>query len=64
MLAVPLGFYPEDVKVGRAGPQTVWPAPGGPFGLCFIGTAWSEFDLIGFAYAYEQETKTRLARKA
>ncbi|KIK52738.1 hypothetical protein GYMLUDRAFT_179802 [Collybiopsis luxurians FD-317 M1] len=62
--AVPLGFYPDNVTIGSAGPLTVYPAPGVPFGLSFLGTAYSEFDLIGFAYAYEQKTMTRLARKA
>lgn len=61
---VPLGFFPDDVEIGRDKPHTVWPAPGVPFGLCFMGPAWSEFDLISFAYAYEQETKTRLTREA
>lgn len=61
---VPLGFFPENVKIGLAGPETVYPAPGIPFGLSFFGTAFSEFELIGFAYAYEQKTQTRLARKA
>ena len=49
--------------VGNAGPDLVYPAPGIPFGLSFLGTAFSDFDLIGFGYAYEQATKTRLARK-
>lgn len=52
------------MTIGRAGPHLVYPAPGVPFGLSFLGTAFSEFDLIGFGYAYEQATKTRLARKA
>jgi hypothetical protein len=30
-----------------------------PVGLSFIGTAYSEQKLIGFAYAYEQATKLR-----
>jgi amidase len=63
-LSVPLGFYPDNVTIGKAGPLTVYPAPGVPFGLCFLGTAFSDFDLIGFAFAYEQKTRTRLARKA
>jgi amidase len=42
----------------------VYPAPGVPFGLTFIGTAFSESTLIGFGYAYEQKTQTRLSRKA
>ncbi len=61
---VPLGFYPENVTIALAGPETVYPAPGVPFGLSFLGTAFSEFELIGLAFAYEQKTKTRLARKA
>ena len=63
-IQVPLSFYPDNVTIGSAGPQTVYPAPGVPFGLSFLGTAFSEFDLIGFAFAYEQKTMTRLARKA
>jgi amidase len=35
-----------------------------PFGLSFLGTAFSDFDLISFGFAYEQETQTRLAKKA
>ncbi|KAI0088298.1 amidase signature enzyme [Irpex rosettiformis] len=64
IVTVPLGFYPENITIGLAGPETVYPAPGVPFGLSFLGTAFSEFQLIGFAFAYEQKTKTRLARKA
>jgi amidase len=64
IVTVPLGFYPDSVTTGSAGPLTVYPAPGVPFGLSFFGTAFSEFDLVGFAYAYEQKTMTRLKRKA
>jgi amidase len=64
-LPVPLGFLPQDVEQGDGmGPGTIFPAPGLPFGLSFLGTAYSEFDLIGMAYAYEQKTRTRLAKKA
>jgi len=59
-----MGFYPNNTTIGSAGPLTFYPAPGMPIGLSFLGTAFSEFDLIGFAYAYEQKTQTRLARKA
>lgn len=62
--SVPLGFFPDNVTIRSSGPDIVYPAPGVPFGLAFLGTAFSEFDLIGFGYAYEQATKTRLARKA
>ncbi|KIK66130.1 hypothetical protein GYMLUDRAFT_38643 [Collybiopsis luxurians FD-317 M1] len=64
IVTVPLGFYPDNVTIGSAGPETIYPAPGVPFGLSFLGTAFSEFDLIGFAFAYESRTKTRLARRA
>jgi amidase len=36
---------------------------GMPFGLSFIGRAWSEPTLIKLAYAYEQTTKVRKAPK-
>ncbi|KAF7307742.1 Amidase domain-containing protein [Mycena kentingensis (nom. inval.)] len=55
---------PDNVTIGRAGPETVYPAPGVPFGLSFLGTAFTDFELISYAYAYEQKTQTRLARKA
>ncbi|KAG6867497.1 hypothetical protein C0993_002021 [Termitomyces sp. T159_Od127] len=64
VISVPLGFFSENVVIGSAGPRTVYPAPGVPFGLSFLGTAFSDFDLIGFAYAYESKTKTRHLRKA
>jgi amidase len=64
IVTVPLGFYPDGIAVEPAGPKTVWPAPGAPFGLSFLGTAWSEAKLVGYAYAYEQKTKTRLQRRA
>ncbi|THU98508.1 amidase signature enzyme [Dendrothele bispora CBS 962.96] len=64
IVTVPLGFYPDNTTIQSAGPLTVYPAPGVPFGLSFLGTAFSEFELIGFAFAYEQKTQTRLARKA
>lgn len=53
-----------DTEAVLLDPQTFYPAPGLPFGLQFMGAAYTEFDLIGFAYAYEQRTKTRLQRKA
>ncbi|KAJ6617066.1 amidase signature enzyme [Mycena sp. CBHHK59/15] len=33
------------------GPETVYPAPGVPFGLSFLGTAFSDFELISFGFA-------------
>ncbi|KAJ7432103.1 amidase signature domain-containing protein [Mycena galericulata] len=64
IITVPLGFLPDNVTIVSVGPETVYPAPGVPFGLSFVGTAFSDFGLIGFGFAYEQETQTRLARKA
>ncbi|CUA76507.1 hypothetical protein RSOLAG22IIIB_06312 [Rhizoctonia solani] len=67
MVSVPLGFHPDDTKPfpGTKLPHRVLhPAPGMPFGLSFVGTAYAEPSLIGFAYAYEQVTHTRLDRRA
>ncbi|CAE6500030.1 unnamed protein product [Rhizoctonia solani] len=64
VVTVPLGFYPNDTPVGQKPAHLPAPAPGLPFGLAFLGTAYSESDLIGFAYAYEQHTHTRLKRRA
>ncbi|KAK0205143.1 amidase signature enzyme [Desarmillaria ectypa] len=64
IVTVPLGFYPDNFTIGIAGPETVYPAPGVPFGLSFFASAFSEFDLIGYAFAYEQKSRTRLTRKA
>ena len=60
VVTVPLGFYPpsEAVVNNRRG-TLVETGPNIPFGLSFIGEAWSEARLIGFAYAYEQRTMTR-----
>ncbi|CAE6447825.1 unnamed protein product [Rhizoctonia solani] len=67
MVTVPLGFHPQDTKPfpDTSNPnQVLYPAPGMPFGLSFTGTAYTEPSLIGFAYAYEQYTRTRLERRA
>lgn len=64
IVTVPLGFYPENVTIRSAEPNTVYPAPGVPIGLSFLGTAWSEASLVGFAYAYEQKTQMRSQRMA
>ncbi|KAF8674592.1 Amidase [Rhizoctonia solani] len=67
VITVPLGFHPEGTKPNpdtRGQHKVLYPAPGMPFGLSFIGTAYTEQSLIGFAYAYEQYTHTRLQRRA
>lgn len=63
VLSVPLGFTPDDVTPGPAEP-VIDEASGMPFGLTFMGTAWSEFELIKYAYAYEQATHVRLGKRA
>lgn len=35
-----------------------------PFGIAFIGTAYSEYKLIGLAYAFEQTAQARLQTRA
>ena len=60
VVTVPLGFYPADEPVVRNMRGTlVETGPNIPFGLSFLGAAWSEAALIGYAYAYEQRTLTR-----
>ncbi|WEG11023.1 amidase [Pullulanibacillus sp. KACC 23026] len=45
LITVPAGYYES----------------GSPFALAFWGKMWSEAELIGMAYAYEQATKHRMA---
>ncbi|KAF5372557.1 hypothetical protein D9758_005186 [Tetrapyrgos nigripes] len=63
IVTVPLGFFPEDTPMIDIGPVTSYPTPGTPIGLSFYGTAFSEYELIGFAYAFEQKSKVRTLRK-
>ncbi|KAJ3744319.1 amidase signature enzyme [Lentinula detonsa] len=65
MIQVPLGFFPDDTLPAALddGP-TFYPAPGTPFGISFFASAWSEYQLLGMAYAFEQKTQTRLKRRA
>ncbi|KAL8787832.1 MAG: hypothetical protein Q9213_002019 [Squamulea squamosa] len=60
VVTVPLGKSPANTTVVYNERGTlVESAPNIPFGLSFIGPAWSEASLIGFAYAYEQRTMVR-----
>ncbi|KAI4250231.1 MAG: hypothetical protein L6R40_000404 [Gallowayella cf. fulva] len=60
VVTVPLGSYPANSTVVRNRRGTlVETAPNIPFGLSFIGPAWSEASLIGYGYAYEQRTMVR-----
>ncbi|KAH9925030.1 amidase signature enzyme [Epithele typhae] len=63
IVTVPLGFFPPDTPLAPAEP-TREGGPNRPFGLSFLGTAFSEFGLVGMAFAYEQATHTRLAVRA
>ncbi|EJF59884.1 amidase signature enzyme [Dichomitus squalens LYAD-421 SS1] len=63
IVAVPLGFLPATAILSPATPVRDV-GPNQPFGLSFVGTAFSEFDLISYAYAYEQATHTRLKMRA
>ncbi|PIL28885.1 transporter [Ganoderma sinense ZZ0214-1] len=63
IVGVPLGFLPTTTPLSPATPIRAT-GPNQPFGLAFVGTAFSEFDLISFAYAYEQATHTRLKIRA
>ncbi|EKM57234.1 uncharacterized protein PHACADRAFT_254888 [Phanerochaete carnosa HHB-10118-sp] len=63
IITVPLGFEPPDTPLAPADPVR-YTGPNKPFGLSFMGTAFSEFKLISFAFAYEQATSTRLKQLA
>ena len=45
LVTVPAGYYKS----------------GSPFSIAFVGKMWSEADLLGMAYDYEQSTKHRVA---
>jgi amidase len=65
LISVPLGFQPDDVELLPTTPSPIYTqAPGLPFGIAFMGTAYSEFKLISYAYAFEQATHVRLKRRA
>ncbi|KAK0516763.1 hypothetical protein JMJ35_001366 [Cladonia borealis] len=60
VITVPLGFYPANETVVRnMRGSLVETGPNIPFGLSFLGPAWSEATLIGFGYAFEQRTMVR-----
>ena len=60
VVTVPMGFYPSNWTVHMNSRKTlVSTGPNVPFGLSFMGPKFSEADLIGYAYAYEQRTMHR-----
>ena len=56
---MPLGFLPNDTALAAAQPVRA-SGPNQPFGISFVGTAFSEFSLVKFAFAFEQATHNRL----
>ncbi|KAH8645919.1 amidase signature domain-containing protein [Tricladium varicosporioides] len=63
VVTVPMGFYPANTTVIKSARNLVQIGPNMPFGLSFLGPAWSEETLISFAYAFEQRTHARLRVK-
>ncbi|KAI0761337.1 amidase signature enzyme [Trametes elegans] len=63
IVTVPLGFLPPDTPLAPAQP-TRSRGPNMPFGLAFLGTAFSEMRLVGLAFAFEQATHARLRVRA
>lgn len=62
---VPLGHLPQHVQCIPLEPAPLHNrTPNMPFGIAFIGTSYSEYKLIGVAYAFEQATKARLQTRA
>ena len=54
---------PDDTAATPGNPISL-KAPGLPFGVSIVGTAFSEFKLLSYAYAFEQATQTRSKRHA
>ncbi|KAI9848926.1 MAG: hypothetical protein M1838_000337 [Thelocarpon superellum] len=65
VVTVPLGFYPAAEPITKNQPRQdlVETAPGIPFGISFLGRAFSEAQLISYAYAFEQRTHVRNQRQ-
>ncbi|GAM34993.1 hypothetical protein TCE0_015r02939 [Talaromyces pinophilus] len=60
IVTVPMGYYPKDAEIhyNNRG-DLVTAGPGFPIGLQIIGRPFDEQNLIGYAYAFEQQTKIR-----
>ena len=58
IITVPMGAYDNSTAVTQDN-NLLTKAPGIPFGVAFLGKHWSEADLIGYAFAYEQKTNHR-----
>jgi amidase len=60
IITVPMGMLGDDASTvwNNAG-TAISGAPGFPLGLSFVADQWTEHELIGYAYAYEQVSKRR-----
>ncbi|PHH61086.1 hypothetical protein CDD81_797 [Ophiocordyceps australis] len=65
VITVPLGKTSSDWPVTVEYPSSPmnFSGPGQPFGIAFLGPAWSEFSLVGMAYAFEQVRGARMTIK-
>lgn len=60
IVTVPLGRFPDDTEVKPNGFGNLnATAPNLPFGIAFLGDRFDEYNLIGYAYAFEQRTLVR-----
>ncbi|KAK1138563.1 hypothetical protein N8T08_002389 [Aspergillus melleus] len=64
VITVPMGAFPNSSAIEHNDRgDMVFIAPGIPFGISFLGKKWSEKELIGMAYAFEQRTLVRKTLK-
>ncbi|KAF7186319.1 putative amidase [Pseudocercospora fuligena] len=57
VITVSMGAFLNDTKIIKH--KLVSVGPNIPFGISFLGNLWSDLELVGFAYAYEQKTNWR-----
>ncbi|KXS99249.1 hypothetical protein AC579_3919 [Pseudocercospora musae] len=57
VITVPMEAYQNGTDVIKDDLASV--GPNIPFGLSFLGNIWSDLELVGLAYAYEQRTNWR-----
>lgn len=62
-VTVPMGYHPSSAEVVKSPGDLVDTGPLVPFGLTFLGRRWSEEQLIGLAYGYEQRMMVRSRAK-
>ncbi|PHH86817.1 hypothetical protein CDD83_9707 [Cordyceps sp. RAO-2017] len=63
VVTVPLGYDPIDSETNPRpfanGNEVATRGPSQPYALSFVGRHWSEADLVGLAYSFEQKTQVR-----